>query len=81
VKAERDRRDYIAKRKKECLDIYKTESDKYNNVISWSYVVPSIWAGLSEKLEKTEEGFSSPPSDVCEITYRGTYGKNFSREF
>ena len=36
-KAEQDQKDYIAERKKDCLAIYKTESDKYNNVRGWRY--------------------------------------------
>ena len=37
AKAEQDKRDYIAKRKIDCLAIYKTESDKWNNVDGYFY--------------------------------------------
>lgn len=30
-------KEYVAKRKSDCLDIYKTEGAKWNNVSSWNY--------------------------------------------
>jgi len=41
AKAEQDNRDYIAKRKLDCLAIYKTESDKFSNTINWNYKEPT----------------------------------------
>jgi len=63
----RDKRDYIAKRKKECLGIYKTESAKYSNVHSWSYYEPT-------------EVFSIY-SDVCEISYKDKDGNLFYKHY
>jgi len=40
AKAEQDNRDYIAKRKLDCLAIHKTESDKFSNTINWNYKEP-----------------------------------------
>ncbi len=37
AKAEQDKKEYAAKKKNDCLDIYKTESDKWNNVRGWRY--------------------------------------------
>lgn len=37
IKAEQDKKEYLADRKNDCLDIYKTESDKWNNVRGWRY--------------------------------------------
>lgn len=37
VKAQQEKKEYIANRKKDCLSIYKTESDKWNNVRGWRY--------------------------------------------
>jgi len=37
AKAESDKKEYIANRKKDCLAIYETEGKKFNNVTSWSY--------------------------------------------
>jgi hypothetical protein len=71
AKAEQDKRDYIAKRKVECLAIYKTESDKFNNVRRWSYIEP-VSSGLKNLILN---------SDTCEIIYTGTDGKDFSRFF
>jgi len=68
AKAEQDKRDYISKRKEDCLAIYKTESDKYNNVHSWSYIEPS---GGILKL-----------GDSCEIIYKDSKtGETFSKYY
>lgn len=37
AKSEQAKKEYISKRKMDCLDIYKTESDKWNNVRGWRY--------------------------------------------
>jgi hypothetical protein len=37
AKAEQAQKEYIAKRKMDCLDIYKAESSKWNNVLGWRY--------------------------------------------
>ena len=37
AKAEQDEKEYIAKRKSECYDIYEKERDKYNNVVNGKY--------------------------------------------
>ncbi len=37
VKADQDKKEYLAKRKTDCLDIYKTESNKWNNVRGWRF--------------------------------------------
>ncbi len=67
VKAEQDKRDYIAKRKVECLAIYKTESDKFNNVQSWGYNEPYTNCIFN--------------CDTCQIFYKGKDGKDFSNNF
>ncbi len=36
-KTELDKQEFAAKRKNDCLSIYKTESDKWNNVRGWRY--------------------------------------------
>lgn len=36
-KQEQDKKEYIAKRKTDCLAIYKTEGAKWNNVRNWRY--------------------------------------------
>jgi uncharacterized lipoprotein YehR (DUF1307 family) len=41
-----------AKKKQDCLSIYKVESDKYNNVVGWSY---SDYSGLCEIRYKDKE--------------------------
>lgn len=75
VKAEQDKRDYIAKRKVECLAIYKTESDKFSNVQGWDYIEPFV---------KKAEGVSIYLLlyDKCEIFYKDNKtGKDFSKFF
>ena len=37
ARAELETKKYTADRKQDCLDIYKTESDKWNNVRGWRY--------------------------------------------
>lgn len=37
LQQEQDKKEYIADRKSDCLAIYKTESDKWNNVRGWRY--------------------------------------------
>lgn len=37
ARAKEAQKEFHAKRKAECLDIYKTESDKWNNVRGWRY--------------------------------------------
>jgi type II secretory pathway pseudopilin PulG len=37
IQQEQDKKEYIADRKQDCLAIYKTESDKWNNVRGWRY--------------------------------------------
>lgn len=36
-KSEQAKKEYVADRKKDCLSIYETEADKWNNVQSWRY--------------------------------------------
>jgi len=76
AKAEQDKRDYIEKRKTECLAIYKTESDKFSNVESWQY---------NENATTTENSFSDIfpglRKDTCEIIYKDSKGNDFSKYF
>lgn len=37
AKAEQEKKEYIAKRKNECYDLYERERDKWNNVKDFSY--------------------------------------------
>lgn len=37
TKAEQDKKEYAADRKSDCLKIYETESEKWNNVRGWRY--------------------------------------------
>lgn len=69
AKTERDKRDYIAKRKTDCLAIYKTESGKFGNVQGWRYNEhdSSFWGGVD---------------DQCEVIYKDDKtGENFSNYF
>lgn len=64
AKNEKENREYVAKRKLDCLAIYKTESDKWNNVKGWNYVEPS------------DNPFDFG-ADTCEIIYEnGKYNEN-----
>ena len=65
---EQENKEYIAKRKLDCLAFYKAESDKFNNIESWRYIEP-----VSLRKD-SESGLNLsallPPSDKCEISYR-----------
>ena len=37
IKVEAEKKNFIANGKADCLTIYKTESDKWNNVLGWTY--------------------------------------------
>ena len=77
AKAEQDKRDYIEKRKTECLVIYKTESDKFNNVESWQYIEHSAdTSSFSQLFSKTLYH-----DDQCEIIYKDSKGNDFSKYF
>lgn len=72
AKTEQENRDYTAKRKTECLAIYKTESDKFNNVQNWSYIEPTTSSGNMFSLN----------GDTCEIIYKDDKtGETFSRYY
>ena len=61
-------KEYIAKRKLDCLTIYKAESDKFNNVQSWNYDHIIDVYGVID--------------DACEIIYKNNKtGENFSNYF
>ena len=61
LKAEKEQKNkkYIAKRKLDCLAIYKAESGEFNNVKSWQYD-PMIFG-------------DSVIDDTCEIIYKDNF--------
>ena len=64
----------MAKRKSDCLAIYKAESDKWNNVQSWSYIKPTEENG--GRLMSLFHG------DTCEIIYKDNKtGETFSKYY
>lgn len=76
AKAEQDRQEFIAKKKNDCLAIYKTESDKWNNVRGWRYV---------ESDDECYVRFRAPTPKTeaeCDADYPtgGDYGLGFLRE-
>ena len=77
AKAEQDQRDYIAKRTKDCLAIYKAEGDKYSNVHSWSYIEP---AEIVKKIYGVNLS-ALRHKDKCEIMYKDKDGETFSRYY
>ncbi|PIR78180.1 MAG: hypothetical protein COU28_03060 [Candidatus Magasanikbacteria bacterium CG10_big_fil_rev_8_21_14_0_10_36_16] len=69
-------KEYIAERKSDCLDIYKTESDKWNNVRGWRYSEDD-----NECFIRYKE--PNPKSDAkCDENYPtgGDYGFIFFRD-
>jgi ABC-type multidrug transport system fused ATPase/permease subunit len=73
-KKEQEQKDYIAKRKSDCLAIYKAESDKWNNVLEWHYIEPSNsnYKSILNLLH----------NDTCEILYKDLKtGESFSKYY
>jgi len=63
-------KEYISKRKQECLEIYKIESEKWNNVTGWHYRLPS------------DNIFDTDYADKCVVEYKNTKtGDNFEKDF
>jgi|SRR3989344_1508578 len=76
AKTGQKKRDYIAKRKTDCLAIYKTESAKWNNVQGWEYDEPIDDPALSSY------NLSALNPDTCEIIYKDNKtGDTFSKNF
>ena len=79
AKAEQDKRDYIAKRKTECLAIYKAESNRYGNVKSWNYIkeTASMFIPLAERthLDTCEVIYENNKynEEICEEKWKATY--------
>lgn len=76
VKAEQDKKEFAAKKKNDCLSIYKTESDKWNNVRGWRYQETDDNCFIRYKAPVAE-------SDAqCDIDYPtgGDYGLAFLRQ-
>jgi len=67
LQKEQESREYIAKRKLDCLAIYETESEKWSNVTGWKYYgMPYM------------DGFTG---DWCEIKYKNDKGEYFTKNF
>lgn len=68
AKAELEKKEYSASRKLDCLKIYTTESDKYNNVQSWRYEdeADKCFLRYKERVPKSEA--------ECDKTY--PFGKD-----
>lgn len=64
---EKQIRDYIAKRKMDCMEIWKEEGKKFNNVKDWKYE-PMIYEG-------------GVIGDNCEITYTNDKGEDFLKTY
>ena len=68
AETEKQNTDYIAKRKIDCLNIYKTEDEKWGNVSEWRYT-PIIYV-------------DTVLNDNCVIIYTDSKtGKDFTKSF
>ena len=68
VKIEQEKREYIAKRKMECYEIYEKERKQYNNVENFGYIEPS-----DNPLDFNR--------DTCEIIYEDTKPGEYFRKY
>ncbi len=72
TRAAQAQKEYIAKRKSDCLGIYKTESDKWNNVRGWRYLETRNECYIRYK-------FPTPKSDAqCDEEYPTSDGLDFT---
>jgi len=69
AKMENSKKDYLAKQKTACLDIYKQESIKWNNTTGWRYDNTDDICYVEYK--------ASPKKTVvqCDASYKGEDGK------
>jgi hypothetical protein len=67
AKAQQDKQEFIAKKKNDCLSIYKTEDEKWNNVVGWRYNEDGdeCYIEYTEKEPKTEEECDSEISALA----------------
>ncbi|MBU2580001.1 hypothetical protein KKF19_03560 [Patescibacteria group bacterium] len=54
VKAEQEHKEYIAKRKKDCYEIYEKEREAYNNVLHQNYIEKDDVCRITYKASKGE---------------------------
>ena len=82
LRDEKESKEYVSKRKMECLEIYNSESEKWNNVESWSYIEPKEFHKITfESPIISNNGRKSGVYDICEIEYRQDGGENSYRYF
>ena len=90
AKIEQDKKEYIAKRKKDCYEIYEKEREEYNNVESFEYVETcgSIDIFLCKKdscriVYKNNEWKENDPNscDLSDITFTGEKTCTIERYF
>lgn len=86
ARTEKENMEYIAKRKLDCLAIYKAESDKWKSgsVQSWNYIEPYVKKddeGKENFLQLTIQEVRAKYEDTCEIIYKDKTGENFSKYY
>ncbi len=81
AKAEQRHKEYIAKRKLECYNIYEKERKQYNNVVNYGYVERCFdYSHLD--IEDIPLDLILCRDDTCEIIYKDTKtGKYFSKYY
>ena len=55
AKTIKDDREYVAGRKKDCLEIYKNESEKWNNTNSYNYLEYSDSCSIQYKRDEWKD--------------------------
>ena len=68
-KQDSEKREYIASRKQDCLKIYQTEGDKWNNVHGWSY------DDFADICEITYDAPNKKSKEECEQHYKDSIKK------
>ena len=74
VKAEQEHKEYVAKRKGDCYEVYEKERDKWNNVESNFYNEEKDVCEISYENDKYNEA-------ICEEKWKATYDYKNNTEY
>ncbi len=76
IKEEQEQKEYIAKRRMECYEIYEKEREKFSNLKSYRYVEICPKASFPDNLD-----FLFCENDSCEILYIDNETEEYFRKY
>lgn len=80
IKMAQENKEYIAKRKGECYDIYERERKQYNNVENFGYVETCFDYSSLDIKDRPLETFLCQ-DDSCEIIYKDNKTGEYFRKY